>query len=221
MRLTEVLMALLLGLLVVRGAWTVAERGVRASRMLMDEAAALEASRLASGILDRELAGGRAGEDWRTDPAGVALRVFRGWGFDCGGASPGATVRYRGLRQPDPAKDSLELVSADGRRSVVALAAVEPPPSGVVCPSGGRPLRLRWNGDDTDGETPVLVRLFETGLYAANDAFRYRRGAAGRQPLTAAVLDPARTRLDVRAGAVELVLAVPWSTNERRRRWVP
>jgi hypothetical protein len=229
-KVLEVAVALAVGFLVIVTGWGVLARGAEASRALLARNDLLEVQRVAAWVLERELAGARPGLDWSPHAEGLAVRAYRGWGLACasardgtGSTLPGAVVDYRGLRQPDPAKDSLELTGADGARRVVSLARVTAlEPADVGCAPGTRALHLRWSGDDVDpGATSravVLVRVFERGLYAVDDAFRYRRGAGGRQPLTNAVLDGDRSWLGVREGRPALELAgarVPTAPRSR------
>jgi hypothetical protein len=233
MKVLEVAVALAVGFLVIVTGWGLLARGAEASRALLARNDLLEVQRVTTWVLERELAGARPGLDWSPHPDGLAVRAFRGWGLACavadGGASgsnselPGVVIDYRGLRQPDPAKDSLQLTAADGRRRVVDLADIAGrEPTDVGCPPDSRALHLRWNGDDVDPVAPpravVLVRVFERGLYAVDDAFRYRRGAGGRQPLTNAVLDADGSWLGVRDGVPALELAgarVPTAPRSR------
>lgn len=219
MRLLEVIVALLVGFALLAVGWGVLARSAVAGRTLLARSEMVEVERLTPWVLERELAGSRPLVDWADDPAGLSLRVFRGAGVRCGPVTgtdteTGVVVGYRGLRQPEPDKDSLELTHADGRRTVVRLASVttlDAGEDGGECGPETRPLRLRWLDDQaTSGEGPgagvVLVRVFERGLYAVDDAFRYRRGAGGRQPLTVPVLDPGRSFLGAGGGDPRLEL---------------
>lgn len=219
MRLLEVTVALMVGFGLLAVGWGVLARSAMAGRTLLARSEMVEVERLTPWVLERELAGARPLVDWADDPDGLSLRVFRGAGVRCGpaaGADPEAevVVGYRGLRQPEPDKDSLELTHADGRRSVVRLASVTTLDAGEddgACAPGTRPLRLRWLEDEAasgarPGARVVLVRVYERGLYAVDDAFRYRRGAGGRQPLTVPVLDPGRSLLEAGGGEPRLEL---------------
>jgi hypothetical protein len=224
-RLLEVVVALAVGFLLLTAGWRVLGEAAVAGRALIDRSELLEVERLAPWLLERELAGSRPGEDWAPAPEGLSVRAYRGWGARCtdvasGEGAPGVVVGYRGLRQPDVAKDSVELTHADGRQSVAPLegvATVDPADlegwggAGDRCTADTRPLQLRWPEDDrvvsTPGDAVVFVRVFERGLYAVDDALRYRRGAGGRQPLTAAVLDAGRSGLTAAGEEPALALA--------------
>jgi hypothetical protein len=221
MRLVEVMVALMVGFGLLAAGWRVLARGAVAGRELLDRSEFMEVQRLAPWVLELELAGARAGIDWAEHADGLAVRAYRGWGLPCAGPGnaddgDGLVVGYQGLRLPEPDKDSLQLTRADGLQRVVALtsvAALDPPPD-VSCPPEGRVLHLGWAEEALDETTGwpgagrvAFLRLFEHGLYAVDDAFRYRRGAGGRQPLTGSVLDAAGSSLRVRGGRPVLELA--------------
>lgn len=218
MSLTEALVALVVGFALLALSATVTLRMAGVVAELRVDAEVVEIHRLVGGVLDTELAGARPGLDWAEDPDGLAVRAFRGWGVVCRPVEDGAIVGWMGLRLPDPAKDSLELVLADGRSVVVGLestAAADPDP----CSGSGAARVVRWPAELEVRPDPVLVRLFERGLYALTDAFRYRRGRGGRQPLTPAVLDADRSGLRVVDGVPEARLGMP-DGSVRVRRWV-
>jgi hypothetical protein len=98
------------------------------------------------------------------------------------------TVTYRGERTPDPTKDSVLVITAEGRVEARALRGVGTAASSCVAP--GVRQRLRMEVGAPSGT--VAVRVFERGSYYLSDAaLRYRRGASGRQPLTPEVWSPA------------------------------
>lgn len=150
----------------------------------------------------------------------LALRAFRGLGILCDPAT--STFRYRGLRNPDPSKDSVIVLGA-GRDSVVALAAATAG-SGCTTLPGERLQRLTT--------TPALSAdaaagvVFEAGSYhLSSNALRYRPGRGGRQPLTADVLDDAGSAFTLTTASdprgVSLLLApvaIGWGTAGR---WAP
>lgn len=194
--LTEILVVLVLATLLVQAAWSVLGGQVRATRRLAQAAERLDAARVGRYVLGQELRAGRPGRDW-TAPAGdsTRLRAFRGLAVPCSSDAPGdgVLVRYRGVRRPDPAKDSLLLLLPEGRWAACALEAATPASDEVeVCPEAGREWSVqRWRIEDPGPEI-VVARLFEPGSYhVAGGALRYRRGAGGRQPLTPVLLhDP-------------------------------
>ena len=106
-----------------------------------DELVALRVSR---HVLRRELRHGLPGRDWSVDADSLSLRAFRGTAIVCAADSVAAevVVAYRGDRAPDPSKDSVLLVTADGRSAVRALTG-----TGVAstpCPGSPVGATARW-----------------------------------------------------------------------------
>lgn len=178
---------------------------------------ALAAVRVARHLLAADL---RAWSDdhaaAEVGPDSLALRVVRGLAAGCPGSAPSADgsvlVRAAGVRAPDPAKDSVLVLTPDGRTRVAALVGSEPADGAPCAPGPGRV--YRWTVAPGGG-VPVLARYFERGSYHLNDgALRYRRGRSGRQPLTPEVVTAASA---FRApGAVALVVAsdtTPWRVH--------
>jgi hypothetical protein len=154
----------------------------------------LTAERILWGVVRTETASGRAGRDWRvTAPGILGLRAFRGRGVPCPddpGGEEWVEVRYVGWRVPDPAKDSVLVLDGAGRWTATELIARGRGDEREGCPARGTERRERWRLRPPPRRPVVLLRLFESGSYHLEDAaFRYRRGAGGRQPLTAEVLD--------------------------------
>ncbi len=208
----EVLVALLVGLLVVHAAISTAGRVRSAQRRIQDRTDGLLSGRLLSGVLRTELRFGRPGVDWALVDGAIELRAFRGTGLVCPAAASAdeLMVAYEGHRRPDPAKDSVLAVQATGATEVLALVGLGAAPdtcAGSPLPGG---LMLRLERPPTGA--PVLARVFERGSYSVADgALRYRRGAAGRQPLTP----------EVWAGASRLSLDGGWLRAELRPRGEP
>lgn len=129
-------------------------------------------------------------------PDSVAARLFRGIAVTCGAGGSGTIVRYRGMRAPDPAKDSVLLLPAPGQETALSLTAAGPlgatdsaSAAASSCAAAEGFELARWSLD-TQPPPAALLLLFESGSYfLTNRAFRYRLGAAGRQPLTAEVFD--------------------------------
>lgn len=189
----EALTAMLLLVAVTAAALQTLTTLRHALRNVAGDAEMRETKRIARYTLAQELRTGLAGIDW-TAGAGdsVAVRAFRGTGVGCAHATlPLWVVRYTGLRRPDPAKDSVLVLAADGVWRVADLVRARP----GAC------------GDGSGGETwelhpaipqAVVGRIFERGSYhVAAGAFRYRPGRGGRQPLTSQVL---RTGAGVASG---------------------
>lgn len=143
-----------------------------------------ETGRMARYTLEQELKTGLAGIDWAAGGGdSVAVRAFRGTGVRCARAPlPLWVVRYTGLRRPDPAKDSVLVLAADGVWRVAELVRAR---SGACGDGAGGEV---WELNPVVPEA-VVGRVFERGSYhVAAGAFRYRPGRGGRQPLTAQVL---------------------------------
>jgi hypothetical protein len=129
----------------------------------------------------------------------IRLRAVRGGGHLCAVDGSDAVVRYRGVRLPDPEKDSaLLIVGSDplGRPHPVVGVARD-----TAC--GGS---LRLGLGTTIGSVGGWVLIFETGAYHLRDGtVRYRRGAGGRQPLTEGLF-AGEAFSDLGAGGVALDL---------------
>ncbi len=191
--LAEALVSLLLVGVVVQGAWWLAARMARGGGWVAERAEGLEAVRTLAWVLSEELAGGEEGWAWWGEAGGdsVALRAFRGWGLVEGGEPAADRIRvcYRGLRSPDPGKDSVVALGGGGLWTVHALAARRwtgrpcSHPAAKVMALGQQEVWTLAPGPA--GEGPIVVRLFERGSYHLTEgALRYRRGGGGRQPLT-------------------------------------
>lgn len=183
----EALVALLLGWLLTALALGTLARQRTVQSGLARRAETLAALRIARHVLRDEVRSGDGTEAFGGDS--VALRAYRGVGVVCAPA-PGPrdlVVRVRGIRAPDPAKDSVAVVGAEGGTQVFALELRGP--SSVPCPSVAGEGVEEWRlSGDVPGE-PLVARFFERGSYhLSGAALRYRRGAAGRQPLTPEVL---------------------------------
>ncbi|RMH15683.1 MAG: prepilin-type N-terminal cleavage/methylation domain-containing protein, partial [Gemmatimonadetes bacterium] len=201
--LIEVVVAAALTSVLVGAAVALAGGSVALARRVAQGAETLAALRDTREVLAAELGAGRAGLDWFAAPRGdsVALRAYRLTALVCA-AGPGGVlvVSAAGWRRADPAKDSAVVLDDLGRWWTVDLvdaAAVAAgdrgvsragtPLPGPPCGAAAPELR-RWRLDP-----PVpgarLLRVFERGSYhLSGGALRYRRGRAGRQPLTAPAL---------------------------------
>ena len=186
--LVEVLVALLLSYLVVALALGTVARQRNVLRLLGGRADRLAAARTARHVLGEEARAGAGEGAWAVGPDSLSLRAFRGYALVCPGATDGAELQVwgEGTRAPDPAKDSVLLVLASGR--TVALALLERGPGDVPCRLGSAPPE-RWRLSGPVPGDAVAARWFERGVYHLSaGALRYRRGLAGRQPLTPEVL---------------------------------
>ena len=159
-----------------------------------DRVRAADAMRTADLVLTAELRYTTAA-DRVTGSDSVRLRAVRGSGVVCPGGS-GLHISYRGVRRPDPSKDSVALVT-DGATGGTVHAL----DGAVADPTCGD---YRLMVDPPVSATAGLALVFETGAYYLTDgALRYRRGRGGRQPVTETVLEAGRfhlypTRLEAR-----------------------
>lgn len=188
----------------------------RYARQHSARVAAAEASRVAAALLAAELRYLDPATDiYGHGPDSVALRAFRGVAVACASAAGTVLVRYRGLRAPDPVKDSVIVTGISpahegagappgpgiGGASASSLAASSEISSGCELQAGESLYRWTLNPLPSPG---ALLLLFESGSYHLNGgALRYRRGDAGRQPLTAELLDDRAVSLEWAVGGGE------------------
>ena len=113
----------------------------------------------------------------------VATRIFRGAAVVCGHAPNKILIRYRGLRLPDPAKDSALQLAAESAVAFHTVAA----DSGCPRAPGEQVLAIDSVAGASRGS---MWLLFESGGYHLSaHALRYRRGAESRQPITNQLFD--------------------------------
>ena len=186
--LAEALVALLLMAVLTQAAWSVAAVHGSAAFGLVSRAEMLDAARVSTWVLREELRQGEAGRDWLVGDDSISLRAFRATGVTCpSSGEPGAIiVASSGIRQADPAKDSVLVLWPDGQWRAHRLDGVA---SADACASNlGRSRTWRLDPPEAGG---YVLRVFERGSYHVSDrAFRYRRGRGGRQPLTPRALGP-------------------------------
>jgi len=213
----EVLVALLLGL--VLGALSLAllgrQRSVQAA--LSERMTLVGTARAVRHIVGTELR-----REWDSldfvlhEPDSITLRAYRGIARVCAVQSSNRLlVAVEGLRLPDPAKDSVVFLTADGGVRTAAVLSID---SGEGAACAARPGRVRTLlVSDTVPTGVVLARYFERGSYhLSGRALRYRRGMAGRQPLTPESLRTPGSGFSARGGGVFGVLeprrslGAPW-----------
>lgn len=184
--LLELLLVLVLGGILLGSALSLLSTAASAVASGTERWDRLEAARTVWVTLERELRPGLEGRDWRVEADGsLSLRAFRGFARICGpSGEPGRhPVAWRGERLPVPDRDSLLVLGQDGGWRVAGLSLWSEGAVGCAPTPGEREGWMAWVG--AGSEPPVLVRLFEKGSYSLHaGAFRYQRGAAGRQPLT-------------------------------------
>lgn len=141
----------------------------------------------------------------------VRLRAFRGTGIVCGAGEDVLTVEYRGVRLPEPHKDSVLLIWAGAERAFPLEAASGAAGCASADGAGSLELTTPWRAPASIG-APALALVFETGAYSlAGSAFRYRRGAGGRQPITEENLSDAGSglaRIDLGDGSAAAVVSL-------------
>ena len=204
----EVLVAMLIGAALLQGLWSLTAIQRRVSAEIHSHAEGLEAESIVRVVLRAETRAGVAFRDWLVPSSGVVrLRAFRGWGTICTGSDLGALiVGYRGMRAPDPSKDSVLVLDHDGLWHAVAL--VSRTVTTEFC-SGPLPTTTEvWRIAPEVGGG-VVVRLFESGSYHLTDAsLRYRRGLGGRQPLTTAMIEPENSGIEAVPGGGRLSVRI-------------
>lgn len=207
--LAEALVALLLGALIVQVALGFIVRQAEVQRSLAHRAEELASVRVTRTLLGAEVRWGDGLEaGWEISTDSVRLRAYRGLAWICPEhpASDEVVAVVRGVRAPDPEKDSLWIYAEDGSVHVLALRSRTP--SGVDACAGTAPMpteRWRLSGDVPKGA--LLARFFERGSYHLQAAsLRYRRGMAGRQPLTPAVLRTPPSGFSARPEALGVLL---------------
>lgn len=175
--------------------------------------------RIAQGILQRSERSDAArstlltlAEEWRAlDPnvdvyavasESVATRIFRGAAVVCGHAPNKTLIRYRGLRLPDAAKDSLLQLAAESAIDLSSVAA------DTGCPHGPGEQVLAI---DSVAAAPrgSMWLLFESGGYHLSaHALRYRRGTGSRQPITNQLFDDRSSAFAVIADSITRAVGV-------------
>lgn len=183
--LAEALVALLVaGILIVGLAGVLALVG-RVALRLTQTAAAAETERVVPAVLGAELAALTA-VDVAFGGDSVRLRAFRAGGVVCSLDGSELALEYGGVRRPEEEKDSVLLVWDDGE----AAFEIESVLTGGC--AGTESVRLHLVRPPQSDAPPLFALIYESGTYSiAASAFRYRRGHAGRQPLTAENLTPA------------------------------
>lgn len=182
--LAEAIIAGTLLLLVVQVAWWVTAAQSLVATRVVEGARMLDETRLIHQVLSTEIRHGEAGSDWLVDAGDLSLRAFRGIGFSCRTQpADGWGVAVTGYRLADSNKDSVLVLSADGSWRPSALVR-RSRRSGLDCQRvAGFSVEV-WKLDPPPSR-PVAALYFEKGAYRlSSDAFRYRRGEGGWQPLT-------------------------------------
>ena len=207
--LAEAIVAGTLLLLVVQVAWwATAVQSLVATRVV-EGARMLDETRLIHQVLATEIRHGEPGGDWMVDRGDLNLRAFRGIGFTCRTQpADGWGVAVAGYRYPDSDKDSVLVLSGDGRWRPSALVR-RTRQAGLDCQQLAGFSTEVWILDPPPSR-PLAAIYFERGAYrVSSDAFRYRRGQGGWQPLTGTGIAAGSSVL-LAAGARGLEARVDW-----------
>lgn len=213
--LPELILVAWLFLLVLLGLARFAGAQGRLSAMTHDRTRTSDVTRTVGLVLGGELRYS-ARPDYVPGADSIRLRAVRGSGSLCGRDGAEIRVRYRGLRQPDPAKDSVLLVtSTDTHGFAHGLAGA------VSDPGCGQGYRLTLDPEPAVNTGWALI--FESGSYhISGGALRYRRGGGGRQPVTEAILE--RGSFRTTSGGFEALLVLERDSTPRlpdRSRVIP
>lgn len=137
----------------------------------------------------------------------LGLRAVRGVGLVCAVTGGDVHVRYRGLRQPAPDKDSILVLPTQGYEQASALEGDRAGP-GACDTASGEEVRT-WSLSAAPPAVGDIALVFERGSYhLADGALRYRRGAGGRQPLTETFLAGGSFAFDSAGGVLTVALGV-------------
>lgn len=209
--LVELVIAMVLLTCLTTGCVTLLAVQLRQVRTIVSTVEAGSATRFASRLLRSELRPVAPALDVSgVGPDSSRQRVFRGMAISCATSGKVAEVRYRGLRDPDPTKDSM-VVMLSGGEAAVAVTAVRPPAIPTCAAAPGEKVIELATSDSVPA--PALLLLFERGTWhLSGSALRYSRGRGGRQPITAAVFVDDSTHFTSFGGlatpaAIGLVLA--------------
>lgn len=195
----------LFGLLSISAA-SVFRSYTRMAQRAVDRAERADALRVATLVLGAETRFLRADRDLLAASAdSIALRAYRGMATVCGTTGSTAYVRYAGMRDPNPQKDSVVLLRGD-TTEIPALLLSAAMTTDCATDAGQQGWRLTLDPEPAPGD---IILLFESGTYyLSGSALRYRIGAEGRQPITTERLDDRKTAFeDLQLGALRLSLA--------------
>jgi hypothetical protein len=156
-----------------------------------------DGTRAAALILQTELDMIEPGADLRAIARdSISARIFRGVGVVCGVRDSIVYMRFRGMRMPEPGRDSAMQLAVENAVAVKLVAEQS------VCRGqpGERLLAMSLSQTARLGSTWMF---FENGTYQLHsNALRYRRDKENRQPVTAEIVDVKRSEFLVRADTV-------------------
>lgn len=188
--LLETIVAAGIAGLVVASATLLLHAQTRAAQTITHHSERSDAARTALLVLQAEWQNLVAGSDIRAVASdSLVSRIFRGVAIVCGRSGANTLFRYRGLRLPDPAKDSALEV---GLETSVPINSFYQDSTSCVHTPGEQVLATQWRGDATPGS---FWLLFESGGYhLSGNALRYRLAGATRQPISNQILDDRQSR---------------------------
>ncbi|MBI4546037.1 MAG: prepilin-type N-terminal cleavage/methylation domain-containing protein [Gemmatimonadetes bacterium] len=203
--LLELVVSLALGGLVAAALGSLVVTEERLARVHSRRVEWAEAVRAAAAVLAAELRFADAAADLSIVASdSIRLRAFRGTAIACAGVAAGALVRYRGMRAPNAAKDSVLPVESNGPGGAAPLAGSRRVASGCRARAGED--LYTWSLGGIVLSPGTMLLLYESGSYhLSGAALRYRRGGGGRQPLTPETLDDT-------ASSFRLLLGTPGTT---------
>ena len=207
--LTEAIVAATLLLMLVQVSWWVTAVQSVVGMRVVTGARILDETRLIHHVITAEVGQGSGGVDWIVDNGELHLRAFRGTAFRCHmQPDQGLAVAVSGYRAPDPAKDSVLVLSLDGVWRSAALVRRSRRGSPECQELAGFEAEV-WHLDPPQPDI-VVATYYERGAYRfSNGAFRYRRGNGGWQPLTGEGIAVDSAEL-VPAGANGVSTVVTW-----------
>lgn len=204
--LVELLVTLAVSALVATALGSALFYQLRMARLVTARVAVVSATRLALHVLRTDLR--LAAPDSDVHGFGresIAARLPRASGAVCGTAPGQIWIRATGMREPDVRKDSILIISARGEQVGAILTASQDP--GTCAPVPGTTVyRLTTT---TAAITAGAALVFESGTYYLREnAFRFRIGAEGRQPLTEEVFQDAGSGFALAGDSAHANLAV-------------
>jgi len=179
---TELVVTLALSAVVAAALGSVLLTHLRVARIIAARTSAADATRLALHVLATEFRlASPAADIHASGRDSIAARLPRLSGTVCALGPGRIWVRASGMREPDPSKDSVLLVSGVGERATALAGLTEE--AGPCPPASGQTVyRLDWTPAPERGGA---VLVFENGSYFLRErALRLRMGGEGRQPLT-------------------------------------
>ncbi len=183
--LLEVIVAALLGAMVTGTAVLLIQAQARITHGTSERSERNDALRSALAVLHAELEPIYPATDLHAVARdSVTARILRGLAVVCAQDGESAYARYRGLRLPDPGKDSALYV---GIEHVVPILSARVDSTACAHGAGESVVAFTWPANAPTGS---LWLIFETGSYhLQNNALRYRRPGDSRQPITNEIID--------------------------------